>query len=283
MRARKVECLQSLKTNKALESELEVIEKKMANHEIKLKRDSLGFALKTLDGNATKWRKIQSECSTLLAKIKSLDEELKEKLVVKHWTEFWPNTSSNTQLEHLCGTLFLAIDSTIVNSDKLKSDLVNLCKLRGKQFKLIYRASRDGFEASSFHAKCDDQPKTLTLIRSAKGFIFGGYTSRSWTSKICWKRDPTAFIFSLVNAISTPQFISIQVGDTCALRCDPCKGPTFGQDICIADNSNTGESNAQLGCSYDFKLFSYQSPKADSFLAGSSEFLTSEIEVFKLI
>ena len=34
----------------------------------------------------------------------------------------------------------------------MKSELFNVCKLRGKQFKLIYRASRDGFEQLAFTA-----------------------------------------------------------------------------------------------------------------------------------
>ena len=54
------------------------------------------------------------------------------------------------------------MDSTILSADKMKSDLVELCKLSDMQFKLLYRASRDGFEAAGFHVKCDNLPKTLT-------------------------------------------------------------------------------------------------------------------------
>eukprot|EP00957_Ditylum_brightwellii_P085790 6525358-Ditylum_brightwellii.AAC.1 len=32
--------------------------------------------------------------------------------------------------------------------------------------KLLYRASRDGWGASKFHSKCDNQGPTLTVIRS---------------------------------------------------------------------------------------------------------------------
>ena len=70
----------------------------------------------------------------------------------------------------------VTLDSTIVNTDKMKSDLVELCKLSDKEFKLLYRASRDGFEAARFHAKCDNQPRTLTIITTSKGNICGGYS-----------------------------------------------------------------------------------------------------------
>lgn len=45
------------------------------------------------------------------------------------------------------------VDSLILNNVKLQADLITLCQLSGKQLKLLYRASRDGFEAKSFHAK----------------------------------------------------------------------------------------------------------------------------------
>ena len=82
----------------------------------------------------------------------------------------------------------------------MENNPLELCKLKGKQFKLLYRATRDGFAASSFHAKCDQQPNTLTVIKTTNGFIFGGYTAVAWDSTSRHKIDPNAFIFSLVNA-----------------------------------------------------------------------------------
>jgi len=41
----------------------------------------------------------------------------------------------------------------------------------------LYRASRDGFEASKFHEKCDNKGATLTIIRNTIGRIFGGFTT----------------------------------------------------------------------------------------------------------
>ena len=44
---------------------------------------------------------------------------------------------------------------------------------------LLFRASRDGFAAESFHLKCDKKGPTLTVVRSGS-FIFGGFTEAAW-------------------------------------------------------------------------------------------------------
>ena len=48
------------------------------------------------------------------------------------------------------------------------------------KWKLIYRASEHGYTAESFHEYCDDKGPTLIVIKSSGGWIFGGYTTRSW-------------------------------------------------------------------------------------------------------
>ena len=49
-------------------------------------------------------------------------------------------------------------------------------------FVLLYRASRDGWEASKFHVICDKQGPTVTVVKS-RNYIFGGYTEQSWDGK----------------------------------------------------------------------------------------------------
>ena len=282
---RRAECLRNLEqaTNNTT---LEAIKRALIEHRDRLNNDNLNFVLKTLDGDEVKWRLIQSECGDLLQKVRSLDQELKETIVGAQRTEFRASTMS-AKLEHICGHLSgKTIDSTIVFTDKMAGELVELCKLSGKQqFKLLYRATRDGFAASSFHARCDNQVSTLTIVRSIEGFIFGAFASVAWDSTSGDKADPNAFIFSLVNRYAKPQLIAVQDDDKSAIYCDAAYGPTFGDghDICIEDNSNTTyESYTYLGISYDFKLFDYDSDEAQGFLAGSYNFQTSEIEVFQL-
>ena len=45
---------------------------------------------------------------------------------------------------------------------------------------LLYRASRDGWAASNFHARCDNKGPTVTVVLSGTN-IFGGFTEQSWT------------------------------------------------------------------------------------------------------
>ena len=49
------------------------------------------------------------------------------------------------------------------------------------KLKLLYRSSEHGYTAESFHEYCDDKGPTLIIIKSSGGWIFGGYTTQSWS------------------------------------------------------------------------------------------------------
>ena len=67
--------------------------------------------------------------------------------------------------------------------DKLREWLGN-----DYQWKLLYRASEHGYTAESFHECCDDKGPTLIVIKSDGGWIFGGYTTQSWSGdSICYQ------------------------------------------------------------------------------------------------
>ena len=74
--------------------------------------------------------------------------------------------------------LFMNI-SNIIDNEKydnaLREWLGNYYKWR-----LIYRASQHGYSASSFHECCGYHYPTLIIIKSSGGWIFGGYTTRTW-------------------------------------------------------------------------------------------------------
>ena len=48
-------------------------------------------------------------------------------------------------------------------------------KIAGKKLKLLYRSSEHNFTAKSYHKHCDGHRRTLTIIHSNYGNIFGGY------------------------------------------------------------------------------------------------------------
>jgi len=178
------------------------------------------------------------------------------------------------------------IDSLIlVNWSQIK-DLISLCEFPfGKKWSLIYRASRDGFEANKFHTKCDNKSKTLIIIKSTNGYVFGGYTEKSWNHSgglfSDAKNDPNSFIFSLINKNQRP--IKLKWSQKYAIYCHTMCGPVFGggSDLSIADQSNVNtDSYSNLGCSFTHPDYAYESNEAKSFLAGSSKFQVSEIEVY---
>ena len=51
------------------------------------------------------------------------------------------------------------------------------------KWKLLYRASEHDYTAESFHEYCDDKGPTLIMIKSSKGWLFGGYTTQSWSRR----------------------------------------------------------------------------------------------------
>ena len=124
------------------------------------------------------------------------------------------------------------------------------------------------------------QASTLTIIKTTGGDIFGGYAAVSWDINKFTKGDLKAFIFSLVNAYSTPRSFPAKANCQDSIYCAPHYGPTFGggHDFLISDNSNTTKaSSSHLGQSYDF---AQEKNEARSFLAGSYNFQTVEVEVF---
>ena len=282
---RRVRCLNNLRRNETLNSELEPINRTLKEFDSKLKNDNLDFVLKTMDGDEAKWKQIKIECETMLAKTKSLEYQLTELILGGDRIALRPSTTS-TRIEDICGKIDLTyLESSIIRSFKMENDLIKLCKLsKNSEFDLLYRASRDGFEAARFHAKCDEETQTLTIIRTTNGCIFGGFTAIEWDCTSGYKVDPKAFIFSLVNFSSMPLFIPVKSGGKQSIFCKVELGPTFGDghDIMIWSDSNTStESYSNLGSSYDFTLFECGRAKAQSFLAGSRNFQVSEIEVFR--
>jgi hypothetical protein len=59
---------------------------------------------------------------------------------------------------------------------------------------LLYKSTKDGDSASTFHSKCDYQGNTLSLIRNTKCFRCGGFTTQSWSSSGSYINDVNAFI-----------------------------------------------------------------------------------------
>ena len=78
------------------------------------------------------------------------------------------------------------LESEILTNEEHKRVLKDwLSPLQGK-WRLLFRASRDGFESETFPSNCDNLGPTVTIVKSGNN-IFGGFTDVSWTrSKFAW-------------------------------------------------------------------------------------------------
>jgi hypothetical protein len=155
----------------------------------------------------------------------------------------------------------------------------------GKQdqrWTLIYKASRDGFDANAFHTHCNNKGPTITIVQSNTGYLFGGYTAVAWTSDGNYKNDTTAFLFTLTNPHNIPSTkYPINPGNAGnAVYHHSGYGPTFGSghDLHLVANSNS--SNSSIGFPNGYID---TTGKGKNTFTGSSSFLTFDIEVFKLI
>ena len=92
------------------------------------------------------------------------------------------------------------LDSQIYNGEEISFLMDQLKESTESQdlfFELVYRASRDG--DSKFHDFCDEQGPNISLIRTNKGKVIGGYSKNSWNKSGGFSNDPTSFLFSITN------------------------------------------------------------------------------------
>ncbi len=72
-------------------------------------------------------------------------------------------------------------ESEILTDEKHQSILNAWLPVQEGKWRLLFRASRDGFAAATFHSKCDNKGPTVTIVKSGNN-IFGGFTDVSWAS-----------------------------------------------------------------------------------------------------
>jgi hypothetical protein len=152
-----------------------------------------------------------------------------------------------------------------------------------KSWRLLYRGTRDGFGASDFHAKCDQQSNTVTIILTTAGYIFGGFTPIAWDSSNAPKADNTgkSFLFSLKNPRNAEPTIFPLSNASEAIRCYPSYGPIFAGncDVSVVNNCDqSASSHTNLGNGYknDTGIDGTQ------VFTGEHHFQVREIEVFSV-
>lgn len=147
---------------------------------------------------------------------------------------------------------------------------------------LLYRASVDGFDGSQFHAKCDGKKKTIVIVKSSAGNVFGGYTT--WTQDNKWHRDGTCFLFAWDNHKNECKIYPIkQSHANKAVKHYSGHGPCFGQghDLLIVNGANKSASRSAGASFIDLKGDTLTGSKVQ-IMKKYWEFGISEYECFQI-
>jgi len=162
---------------------------------------------------------------------------------------------------------------------------LRLTGLRKTSFSLLWRGSRDGFDAETFHRLCDGKANTVTVIKNTNGFIFGGFATIPWSSSGNYEADSTAFLFSLTNPSNMPLKLRVSSSQGAVYHASNY-GPTFGggNDLHVSSLSNTNRDSYMELYSYEFPNGMSGNEGGEFILGGSDyKFQTAEIEVFQVL
>ena len=102
--------------------------------------------------------------------LKELEVEAKFYLIQGILDELMPKALQNFE------------ESVVVTNEEHRSVLSGWLPQQDGKWQLLMRASEEGFQAQTFHSKCDNKGPTVTIVKSGNN-IFGGFTETSWSSK----------------------------------------------------------------------------------------------------
>ena len=198
------------------------------------------------------------------------------------------NTNTNKHISNVNDYNY--IDSKIVNYDDiifLKNRIKEIHpKINTINFNLVYRASEDGDKAADFHNKCDKIGPNITLIKTKKGYVFGGFTFKNWEHMPrdidvnkpnlgSASRDSRAFGF----CVNNQKIYNNEKPNEFAIWCNRNFGPTFKNnlfqifDSCLRKGGYCSiKSNSHFGGqNYDYEIS-----------GGESRFRVEELEVYEV-
>ena len=165
------------------------------------------------------------------------------------------------------------------------------------KWKLLHRASEHEYTPESFHKHCDSKGPTLVIIKSSKGWIFGGYTTQSWSDNPLHggiydiilfhtvginRNDDKAFIFTLRNphGVEPTRFMKKKESQH-AILCSRASGPLFGTDRgdIVIGNNCTQENSCWISPPYYFQYECHPEYKSSLFVNTNMPNHTNEFSV----
>lgn len=223
--------------------------------------------IKVLENENTSFKNI---IKNLESKLKILIDKLDDKI-----------SNDNKTKKH--NNIIDIINSKIINKFEDFEFIINRIKEispnKNIRFNLLYRATKDGDQISTFHSKCDNKIQVLVLYHTMKGVKFGGYTDIGFDSSRNWKQDLKSFIFSI-----DKKKIYNAVGGKKQIGCYNNNGPSFGFNnvaIYLFDNVSILSQNNQHRTNDAITSFSeLQNYEINN---GEQYFNLQELEVFQIV
>ena len=168
------------------------------------------------------------------------------------------------------------------NNEVYKSEILNKNEMelfldwlerKPTKIKLLLDSKRDGDLTSTFYDKCSGKYPTVVLVKTTKGYRFGGYSSIPWkNSSFNFFPDKNNFIFSLdkkkkYNILNPEKAIQ-----TC---------PSFfafggGSDFFVCNNCTSNSNNYNNNCG------TYNTKEKYELNGGENNFTVSSYEVYQL-
>ena len=169
----------------------------------------------------------------------------------------------------------------------IKSDIVHtlqelfylsrcLSQEKATKLDLLFKGPYQNFSAIIYHSSLDNIVPCLILVETDKGARFGGLTNQTWKGENIYKKDPTAFLFSLNYLEKYP------VRQDCVSNAIFVKGDhlfSFGRgDLIIYDQCNRKYCKSEFPRSY--MCLNNQVDPRYRLTKYYNEFVVKDLEVF---
>uniref|UniRef100_A0A8C1JW04 TLDc domain-containing protein n=1 Tax=Cyprinus carpio TaxID=7962 RepID=A0A8C1JW04_CYPCA len=129
-----------------------------------------------------------------------------------------------------------------VTSSLNKWQRKKLCSLLNHaNLSLLFKASVHGFNATTFHQKCNTQGPTVIVAYNKSGYVFGAFTSKSYAQTGQNVVDSKAFLFSFNDKEMKEDPLRVVTANPQYSFTD--NGPNFDSLVFLYNNSATVSSN----------------------------------------
>ena len=173
----------------------------------------------------------------------------------------------------------IGIESDIFQS---KDEVLLVTKFLSSEYKisfqLLYKGSRNNFNAVNFHRYYDEYVPTLILIETFNNYRFGGFSDKIWKGNNVYKESKNSFLFSL----TFKEKYNIKESDKMfAIYCKQDEFFGFGKDVRILNQCNKYKNYCNFPVNYEGTKNNLLINKGINPLIGNvNSFGVKEIEVF---